>query len=256
MLYIIPNYLEAERWAEKAEKLGAAFEYNEFFRPEILQDRELFRRIIGVYKDLGRDRSKDTLHGAFFDMVINSMDPMIKQTTSFRFHQCMEAASELGCKSVIFHTNYIVGFKSFKYRDKWVEDSAVFYRNLLKEYPGISIYVENMFDDTPELLKRLAIMLADEPRFGVCFDIAHAYLWDLPLDYWVEELGPYIKHLHLNDNNRDEDSHLAIGEGSLPWEILKNEKLYINDPSVLVEIKGEEKLNRSIAYLKEKGLLR
>lgn len=249
MLYIVPGYLEAAKWAGIARELKAAFEYNEFFNPDVLDDCYKYRAVIDAYKSLGRDCSADTLHGAFFDITINSSDPKIRAISDMRVHQSMDAARELGCKAVIFHTNYIVGFRSFKYRSEWVRDNAEYFRNLLAEYPGLEIYVENMFDDTPEMLRNLSELMEDEPRFGVCFDLSHAYLWDLPLSVWIDELGPYIRHLHLNDNNKDEDAHLAIGDGTLPWEILRDRALFANKPSVLIEVKTEEKLRKSYDFL-------
>lgn len=249
MLHVIPYYLEAPKWAKIAKSMDAAFEYNEFFMPDVLDDCYKYRAAIDAYKSLGRDCSNDTLHGAFFDITVNSTDPKIKAVSDMRVHQSMDAAKELGCKGVVFHTNYIVGFKSKSYRRSWVNESAKYFRNLMHEYPDMDVYIENMFDDTPELIRELAELLKDEPHFGICFDLSHAYLWELPLEKWIEELGPFIKHLHLNDNMHDEDSHLAIGEGTLPWEILRDSRLFINNPSILIEVKSEEKLRQSYDYL-------
>ena len=248
-LHIIPRYQEADKWCELAQELDAAFEYNEFFIPSIVDNKELCRNIIDIYKALPRDRSMDTLHGAFFDIVVNSMDASIKENSYRRCRQSMEIAHELGCRAVIFHTNYITGFKSFSYRDKWVFDNAEFYRGLLREFPDLSIYVENMFDDTPELLKKLAVEMRHEERFGVCFDIAHAFLWDFPLEAWIEELGPYIKHIHANDNKKDEDSHLPIGDGRIPWLLINNGIFKRNRCSFLIEVNGMDNVRKSYDYL-------
>ena len=248
-LHIIPNYKEAARWCELAKELDAVFEYNEFFNPKIMDDPVLCRQIIDIYKALPRDRSMDTLHGAFLDIVVNSSDPAVRENSLKRCRESMQVAEELGCRAVIFHTNYITGFKSFSYREKWVFDNAEFYRRLLEEFPTLSIFVENMFDDTPELLKKLAVEMRHEERFGVCFDIAHAFLWDFPLEAWIEELGPYIRHIHANDNMRDEDSHLPIGDGRLPWLLINNGIFKRNRCSFLIEVNGEENVRKSYDYL-------
>lgn len=248
-LLINPKYTEADKWKKIADELGAGFEYDDFFMPSLIADPEEYRRAIDIYKSLDRDRSGDTLHGVFFDIVVNSIDDDIRNTSRDRMRLSMDTAKELGVKAVIFHTNYITGFKSNSYRDKWVKDNAEFYRELLEEYPELEIYIENMYDDTPELLKRLAEKLADEPRFGVCLDIAHAYLWDLPVKTWIDELGPYIKHIHANDNHHDEDAHMAIGTGNIDWQILNYRKLIGSKPTLLIEVNTEEKLRKSYNYL-------
>lgn len=248
-LLINPKYTEAEKWKKIADELGAGFEYDDFFMPSLIADPEEYRRAIDIYKSLDRDRSEDTLHGVFFDIVVNSLDDDIRNTSRERMRLSMDTAKELGVKAVIFHTNYITGFKSFAYRKKWVEDNAEFYTELLEEYPELDIYIENMYDDTPEMLKSLAEKMSDQPRFGVCLDIAHAYLWDLPVKTWIDELGPYIRHIHANDNHHDEDAHMAIGSGNIDWSILNYRKLISTKPTILIEVNTEEKLRKSYNYL-------
>lgn len=255
MLHIIPNYREAMKWVAIAKEMNAAFEYNDFFIPAVLSDNNKMNEIAQVYRSLDRDCSQDTLHGAFFDIVIDSTDPLIKQVSDFRVHQSMEMAKLIGCRAVVFHSNYITGFKSFPYRDRWVKENAEYYHNLLNEYPMLEVYIENMFDDSPELLRRLAEAMSDEPRFGLCFDAAHAYLWNLPLGTWLDQLSPYIRHVHINDNFKDEDSHLAIGTGTLPWDILRDDRLRRNNPSILIEVNNEEKLRQSYEFLVNNDLL-
>ncbi len=253
-LHIIPNYKEAQKWCDFAKELDAVFEYNEFFNPKIMDDPVLKREIIEIYKALPRDRSMDTLHGAFLDIVVNSSDPAVRENSRRRCRESMEVAQELGCRAVIFHTNYITGFKSFSYREKWVFDNAEFYRQLLDEFPTLSIFVENMFDDTPELIKKLAVEMRHEERFGICFDIAHAFLWDFPLEAWIEELGPYIRHIHANDNMKDEDAHMPIGDGRLPWLLINNGIFKRNRCSFLIEVNGIDNVRKSHEYLTKNHL--
>ena len=112
-----------------------------------------------------------------------------------------------------------------------------------------------MFDDTPELLRRVAENLKDVKNFGVCLDLAHAFLSKVDLTEWIDELSPYIKHIHINDNDKQQDLHLPVGAGKMDWEILKSEKLFAASPSVLIEVTGKEKLLKSIEYLKSINFL-
>lgn len=249
LLHINPDRNDIEHWVNIANEIDASFEYTDFFDPSLIANPEEYRRVVDLYKSLDRNRSDDTLHGVFYDIVVNSLDPTIRETSRARMRLSMDTALELGCKGVVFHTNFITGFKSISYRNQWVKDNAKFYKELLSEYPTLNIYVENMYDDTPELLRRLAEELKDEPNFGVCLDIAHAFLWSLPIKTWIDELSPYIKHIHCNDNNRDEDAHLAVGQGSVQWAILNYRKLIKDKPSILIEVKGEEKVRKSYNYL-------
>ncbi len=249
LLHIIPNRNDVDNWARIAKELGAVFEYNDFFDPDLIENKEEYEATVQKYLSLKRDRTKDTFHGVFYDIVLNSPDPAIREASIKRVYLSCETAVRLECRAVIFHTNYIVGFKNISYRDKWVRDMTAFYKQLIADFPSIDIYVENMYDDTPELIRRLAENLRDEPRFGICFDVAHAYLWEVPLKEWIDELAPYIRHIHANDNHKDQDSHMAIGTGSLDWSILNYRQLIKNKPSLLIEVSDEEKLMKSYNYL-------
>ncbi len=253
-VYCIPRLEQLEVFCEYSSLYGVAFEYNEFFIPQILMDEEKKKEIIGIYKSLDRDRSRDTLHGAFLDIVVNSGDPEIYEISKKRVYQCMDIAKELGIKAVIFHTNYITNFKSSGYRQYWIERNEEFWRETLKEYPDLMIYLENMFDESPELLAKLAERMKDEERFGVCLDFAHAFISGTPIDEWVDKLKPYIKHVHVNDNDGYEDCHFPVGQGKFPWECFKGWIASMdNNPSILIEVKGAEEFKESAIYMQEQG---
>ena len=248
----IPEYERAQKWAGISEKYGLYFEYNEFFNPAVLDDKARLKEIINIYTGLGRDISKDTLHGAFLDITVASSDPLIRNASDYRVEQSLETASKLGVRGVVFHTNYLTDFHLKSYRDNWVSSNIDYWGRKCEKYPDLNIYLENMFDVTPELLAKAARGLSGTKNFGVCLDLAHAYLSGMPLKEWIRELDGHIKHIHINDNDGREDLHLAVGDGSMDWNILKDDLLFKDDPSVLIEVSGQEKLEASVKYLKEK----
>lgn len=254
-LYCIPNWKQIEEYVKFSKEYDAAFEYNDFYNPELLEHEKDVKRLICDYKGLGRDTSMDTLHGVFLDITISSSDKRIREASFYRVRQSMEIAQELGVKAVIFHTNFIPNFHAESYEQDWVYRNETYWRKILETYPGVEIYMENMFDETPRLLSFLAERMKDEPRFGVCFDIAHANLSGLAQDSWRQALAPYIRHLHINDNEGHEDSHKAVGEGSILWEDyqeLIKETAHV--PSVLIEVNGMEALKKSVSYMEKKEM--
>ena len=66
---IIPDFYNLEKSAALAQDYGASFEYNDFFDPMVYTDLEEVKRRVHTYKMLERDRSRDTLHGVFLDIV-------------------------------------------------------------------------------------------------------------------------------------------------------------------------------------------
>lgn len=256
-LYCIPKTEQLDRFYQFSKNYNAGFEYNDFFLPAVLDDPDLTRQKIDAYLSLDRDRSEDTLHGAFFDICVNSDDPLIFAASDRRVRQTMDIAKTLGVKAVIFHTNHIPNFRLASYRKNWLLRNESYWRSLLLDYPTLTVYLENMFDEEPDLLCRLAGSLSDEPRFGVCLDFAHAYLSHTDLSVWCDACRPYTRHLHINDNFKDADSHRPVGSGSLPWELYRDFISSFPDgekPSVLIEVRGFTDLVTSVRYMEENGL--
>lgn len=249
-LHIIPDVNRIHESLKLAKAYKAVFEYNDFFQPRILEDKAELEKRINFYMKLERDRSKDTLHGAFLDIAVNSSDPRIRKISEYRVRQSMDIAARLGLAGVIFHTNYISNFRLKAYLQQWQEKSSEFIRKMGREYPGIHIYMENMFDVIPDPLADLAESLSDCENFGVCFDVAHANLSEVPLKQWFQVLRPYIRHFHINDNMGLEDSHEVLGAGNIDWFLVTDMILKTN-ASVLLEVGDMNKQQASLAYLEK-----
>lgn len=254
-LYCIPTLGQLGDYVKFSERYGAGFEYNDFFIPDILDDEVVKKRIINEYLNTGRDISRDTLHGAFLDVCVNSADSRIFKVSDMRVRQSMDIAVKMGLYAVVFHTNYIVNFRLQSYLDSWLDRNEEYWRQILKDYPKQRIYIENMFDDSPELLEKLARRMTDEPRFMVCLDTAHAMISGSPFEPWLTRLKPYVGHIHINDNNGMEDLHQPVGSGCFDWNIFNNWILSLKDkPSVLIEVRSYDELMDSVKYMEKNGI--
>ena len=251
-IYLIPDIDHIEESVSLAEEYGAYFEYNDFFSPKVLEDDTKIEELIAFYQGLNRDRENDTLHGAFFDVTIHSDDSVIRMASEHRVRQCMEIADRLGIRGVIFHTNTIPNFRVDFYQKNWVARNEAFWRQILKEFPNLSVFIENMFDEEPDLLAQLAERMQDEERFGVCFDYAHAQVFGYDIDDWVQQIGKFVKHMHINDNNLVADLHLSVGSGQIDWNEY-NEKILASkiNSTVLIEAKNLELQRQSLEYMQK-----
>ena len=105
--------------------------------------------------------------------------------------------------------------------------------------------------DPPEMLCRLAKRLQDVPAFGICLDYSHALLLSKQGERWFQQLGNYIRHIHVNDHCFDGDIHLVPGEGMTDWEeFFSLREKYAPDASIHCEVAGLEAAKRGIAFLK------
>ncbi|MDE6616216.1 MAG: sugar phosphate isomerase/epimerase, partial [Lachnospiraceae bacterium] len=218
-------------------------------------DGAALNKIIKAYMSVRPGRSNDTMHGAFLDICVNSTDLKIFEASDYRVRQCMDIAVKMGLKAVIFHTNYIVNFRLRSYLDTWIDRNEEYWRQILKDYKEQQVYIENMFDDAPGMLKSLAERMADEPRFGVCLDVAHACISGSPLEDWYSEMSLYAKHIHINDNDGIEDLHNPVGTGIIEWDKFSRWCSGLGkEPSVLVETRGYGNLEKSVEYMQSNNI--
>jgi sugar phosphate isomerase/epimerase len=123
--------------------------------------------------------------------------------------------------SIVFHS----GYEKWKYAlkfDVWLEKSLMTWKPLIKRATdnGLKIAIENIFEDEPTNL-RLLMEAAGSENFGICFDTGHFNLFSkVPLDEWLGQLKYHIIELHLHDNNKTFDDHIAIGDGNFNFNTL------------------------------------
>lgn len=253
---IIPKLDELQKSLELVQEYGFGFEYNDFFIPDVMDDEKLTDGIIGSYKS-HKLPEYCTMHGAFFDVLVFSSDKKIRKISEERIVTSLDIARKIGARGVVFHTNHNPDLTSEVYAEGWLDSNESFWRRVLPKYPDLEIYMENMFDRTPDMLCGIAKRLSDMPNFGVCFDYAHAAVYGSDIDGWVEAVSPYVRHIHINDNDLENDLHLAVGDGKIDWGHFKacfEEKLS-SAKTVLIETSSIENQRRSAEFLMKLGII-
>jgi len=251
-LLIIPDPEQPEKSLALAKEYGCGFEYNDFYMPCFLDDDVACNERIQLYTEQASLPDYCTMHGAFLDVTIFSDDPKIVKVSDERVEQSLRIARRIGAKGIVFHTNFVPNFHADYYRQGWVERNVAYWKQKLETYSDIHIYMENMFDMSYELLAEVSKRLCTYSNFGVCFDYAHAHVFgdENKINEWVEALAPYVKHIHINDNDLKDDLHLAIGEGRIDWSRFKEfYHTFFPQASVLIEMKGLDAAEKSLQYL-------
>ena len=255
-LLIIPNLSNIEECLALASEYNAGLEFNEFYSPDVLDNEDKINEIVNEYKKHKLPEFR-TVHGAFFDVIPFSMDSKIKEISNLRIHQSIDAARRIGAKAVIFHTNYNPFLNSKEYIDDWIEINICYWSEVLKDNPDMNIYLENMFDTTPDIMVALSEELSKFHNFGVCLDYAHAFLSKIDPQRWAEKLGKYVKHIHINDNDGVSDLHQVWGEGIIDREgFYRSYEKYMNTATILVETSDIGKAKKTIERLKEEVFIK
>lgn len=252
---IIPNREHLTECLQLASQYNLGFEYNDFFVPEMLDDEKRTEEVIGEYKQQLLPEYT-TLHGAFLDVIPFSMDSRIKQIADLRIEQSIQTAKKIGAKAVIFHTNYNPFLNSKEYIKGWLENNVQYWKEVLERHSDLNIYLENMFDTTPDLMEALSEPLSVYSNYGVCLDYAHASLSKVQPELWAKQLGMYIKHVHINDNDLVSDLHLAWGDGQINRNsFYECYETYMKQATILIETTPTENKIRSLERLKKEGFL-
>lgn len=237
-----------------ANEFEASFEYNDFVYPQVYDSKDAIDEIIKIYKSLGRDMSNDTMHGAFLGIDIAAIDPVFKARSRELCEQSLMIADRLGIKAVVFHTGLIGTLHVEYYVNHWICEASQFFIEMCKKYPNLTIYMENSFEQEPDVFVRLMDTMQGADNFKLCLDYGHAIITSTDIEEWVEKLAPYIGHMHINDNDLKDDLHLVPGEGQIDfdkWSSLMDK--YGIDSSVLIELNGLDKAKQGLEFLKKMG---
>lgn len=246
---VISKAEQLEGYKQISDEYGVGFEINDFYYPDVLDDEERTSELIRQYERIGIPKGS-TMHGAFLDVTVFSQDEAIRKVSQRRMEQSMQIAVRLGVKGVVFHNNSNPMLEGEEYDTQVVEFTAEYLKELLEKYRDIDIYLENMFDRTPDILRGISQKLCCYPNYGVCFDYAHASIYGKDMEQWVESLADYIRHIHINDNDLQHDMHLAVGDGMIDWKQFETYyRRYFRECSVLVETTPLENQRRSLEYM-------
>ncbi len=190
-----------------------------------------------------------TVHAPFMDLNPGALDPLVRDATTRRCRQTLEACRLLGADLAVFHP----GYERWRYAGQvglWLEPCLSFWPPLLEiaATQGCRMALENVFDEEPGPLEELLGRL-DSPHLGHCFDVGHWRLFgSVSLEEWFDRLGDRILHLHLHDNTGQGDDHRPVGEGDIDFSALfRRVRSLPSPPSMTLEAHDKERLLRSRA---------
>jgi sugar phosphate isomerase/epimerase len=192
-----------------------------------------------------------SIHAPFMDLSPGAVDTRVRAITMERFMQAFDVSEILRPRAIVFHS----GYEKWKYDhnvEVWLKQSIETWTKLAERASALEtvIAIENIFEDTPDNLELLMKEVGSD-KIGICFDTGHFNIFSKePLSRWLERLGPNIVELHLHDNDRSADSHLAIGEGTFDFDELFS-ALEGRDILYTVEAHTPEGVVKSLDRLKD-----
>lgn len=199
-----------------AREFGLGAEVGVFAWPEVLAT-DFRDRLKRMARRVNRLDGIVGCHGPFVDTMHTTLDAEILKVVRRRYIEAFDIAESLGARFIVFHSQYNVVVRIPSYPELYHKQSLRFWPDIIRqaERRDIDIYIENMFDDSPAPLRRLADAL-DSERLNLCLDPAHCLVYsELDLSEWIAVFGPHLRHVHLSDSNGVYDDHLGLGQGCL-----------------------------------------
>ncbi len=161
--------------------------------------------------------SRSILHAPSNELFPCAIDEKARELAAYRYRQAIDLAKRYGSKKVVIHG----GYHPWMYYPVWyVGQSVAFWKEFLKEDPGVEIVLENVLETQPDLMLDI-LEGVDDPRLRMCFDVGHinAYSY-IPVLDWLETCAPWIGHIHVNNNDGREDLHQGLQDGIIPMKEL------------------------------------
>lgn len=195
-----------------------------------------------------------TIHGPFLDLNPASFDTKVQKVTEQRFEEAYYAASVLNADKIVFHSCFL---PDIYFEEGWADQMAGFWISFFeKKERKIPICIENVLDRNCYLL-RTVWEKVNHPMLGLCLDLGHAHVYSqTPLTEWIQCLNEAVTHVHLHDNRKDRDAHLALGAGNVPAaRILQLLEESVPDASWTLENSRGEDVEASLAFLERQGFI-
>jgi sugar phosphate isomerase/epimerase len=159
----------------------------------------------------------------------------------------LKVAAELGAGKVVLHPSTVMGMASLVMEEAMARALDALHRFVTRaDDLGLSLCLENMFPRISPYVEapRFEPVFAQFPDLRLTFDAAHAHIGDLAgrrikslLDRWGKRIG----HVHLSDNDGYGDSHLTLGAGTLPLEMILRRLAAVGyDDTITLEIFSED----------------
>jgi len=226
------GFSEAERKVLSILHIGMPWKFLKKYAESILQEKMSVEIGIGAEELDGVPRKvfietadflksrgiRYSIHGPFWDLCPGSVDPLIRNISFVRLHQLMDVCEIMQPCQVVCHT----GFDPRHHREhvsEFIDRSLPLWESIARraEHIGCSVALENVWEEGPDIHLKIIKMIGS-PYFGFCLDVGHRNCFaKAPLMEWLDSLIPYLKEVHIHDNDGSEDTHFPPGTGTVDF---------------------------------------
>jgi len=194
---------------------------------------------------------KSVIHAPFSDINIGSLNEKIRRFSLNIIFETLEVAHRMESLLVVIHPAHKSPLSGkFPKAYEKVQKRSLEEIDRVGEKIGVKVALENMPSfwildgQTPERIAELV----DGTNIGVTFDVGHLNTTTGNFDEFIKLLRDRIVYVHLSDNDGTKDSHLALGEGTVPWrKVMKK----LPKVPMSLEVKTFDDAIKSLKFLSE-----
>lgn len=182
--------------------------------------------------------SNRVLHAPFNELFPCAIDLKARSLAAYRYRQAIALAKQYGAAKVIIHG----GYNPWIYYPVWyTEQSILFWKDFLKDDPGLEIVLENVLETDPAWLLDI-VKDVDNPRLRLCMDAGHVNAYSkIHVMEWLKAWAPYLSHFHIHNNDGSWDTHSALDCGNIPMrELLSQAETCCPEASFTLELMEAE----------------
>ena len=161
-----------------------------------------------------------SVHAPICDLNLATLNPELRPWVMSRMERSLRNAASLGAKSVVLHPGTHGALSWVRPGEDWRANRQSIERlHRFGDRLGVEVTVENISANYA-ILGRVEDFLRLYHEWGdapsMTLDIGHSHVKGQTEEY-LRKLGRRIRHVHVNDNKGDFDTHLAVGSGTIRW---------------------------------------
>jgi len=208
------------------------------------------------------------IHGAFFDLPLAPLDPMIRDVVKRRLWQGLDVCEVLGATHMVVHSPYTTWDfnnldKNSGARDKVIELCHLAVGDAVRraENLGVALVIENIEDKAPRARVELARSF-NSSAVAVSVDTGHTHYANgttgaPPVDYYLLAAADKLAHIHLQDADGYADRHWLPGEGTIRWQSVFDAIARVGtNPRLILELRDPTRVQDAAGLMVAQGLVR
>jgi sugar phosphate isomerase/epimerase len=192
-----------------------------------------------------------SVHAPYSDLNLASLNYPIWRESVRQVLACIDGAAGLTDR-VTVHPGYLSPMGKLLPDKVWnLQKSALTEIGEYADDRGVRIFLENM-GGLKEVLCRfpeeILGMIEGVENIGFTLDVGHAHTVGKVREFL--RVLPQVNHVHIHDNNGTADQHLAVGDGTIPWEEVGRAVAREYSGIVVVEGRNLDEARRSLAVFR------